>query len=89
MAKMKIWSRELTTVQNIFCAWPFALVALGGALGGLLGALAWMLNVKIMKSDFIALVTVPAVIIVGLGAFAFYFAIVAFLMIQYPDIFAR
>ena len=89
MAKVKIWSSELSTATNIFCAWPLLLVGLGGALGGMLGAMAWMLNVKIMKSDFIAAVTIPAVILTGLGAFAAYFIIVAYLVLTYPDVFNR
>ena len=89
MAKVKIWSSELSTGANIFCAWPLALVAVGGALGGLLGAMAWVLNVKIMKSDFIAAVTIPAVILVGLGAFAAYAVIVIYLALTFPDVFAR
>lgn len=89
MAKMEMWSRDLNVAQNIFCAWPLVLVAFGGALGGGLGALAWAINVKIMKSDYIALVTYPAVILMGLSAFAVYFGIVAYLVIQYPDVFVR
>lgn len=89
MAKIKIWSSELSTATNIFCAWPLVLVGLGGALGGVLGAMAWVLNVKIMKSDFIAAVTIPAVILVGIGAFAVYFGIVAYLVLTYPEVFNR
>jgi len=89
MAKVKIWSSELSTATNIFCAWPLLLVGIGGALGGMLGAMAWMLNVKIMKSDFIAAVTIPAVILVGLGAIAAYFVIVIFIAIQFPEAFTR
>ena len=89
MARMKIWSSELSTVTNIFCAWPLALAAVGGALGGMLGAMAWMLNVKIMKSDFIAAVTIPAVILTGVGAFAAYFVIVIWIAIQFPEAFTR
>jgi len=48
-----------------------------------------VLNVKIMKSDFIAAVTIPAVILVGIGAFAVYFAIVAYLVLTYPEIFKQ
>ena len=86
---MKIWSSELSTATNIFCAWPLVLVAVGGALGGMLGAMAWMLNVKIMKSNFIAAVTIPAVILTGIGAFAAYFVIVMYLAFQFPEVFAR
>ena len=89
MAKMKIWSSELSTVTNIFCAWPLLLVGIGGALGGMLGAMAWMLNVKIMKSDFIAAVTIPAVILTGIGAFAAYTVIVIYLALTFPEVFAR
>jgi len=42
-----------------------------------------------MKSDFIAAVTIPAVILVGLGAFVAYFVIVIYLALQFPEVFAK
>jgi hypothetical protein len=33
--------RKLTILEQVICAAPIALVAVGGALGGLCGALAW------------------------------------------------
>ncbi len=89
MAKTGLWDKELTKIENIACLWPLVLVGVGGALGGLLGALAWYLNVRVMKSDFIGLVTFPAVIIIGLMAFAVYFVIVVWLSLQFPETFAN
>jgi len=51
--------------------------------------MAWVLNVKIMKSDFIAAVTIPAVILTGIGAFAAYTVIVIYLALTFPEVFAR
>ncbi len=41
---------KLTTLQQVFCAWPLALVIVGGAIGGLCGGLAWAINTRIMAS---------------------------------------
>lgn len=42
---------KLTTLQQVMCAWPLALVIVGGAIGGLCGGIAWALNTKIMSSS--------------------------------------
>ena len=88
MAKAGFWDKKLSTVENIVCAWPLVLIGVGGALGGLCGACGWYLNVKVMKSDYIGLVTYPAVILIGLASWASYLGIVVWLVIQFPEIFA-
>jgi hypothetical protein len=45
---------KLTTLQQVFCAWPLALVIVGGAIGGLCGGVAWAINTKIMSSSMAA-----------------------------------
>ena len=89
MAKNEFWDKELSTFENIACAWPLIFIAFGGAIGGGLGACAWMINKKIMRSDYIGLVKYPAIIIVGFLSFAVYLAIVVGLTIAFPDVFAR
>src|SRR5262249_60474077 len=39
---------KLSALQQAFCAWPLALVIVGGAIGGLCGGAAWAINTKIM-----------------------------------------
>ena len=88
MSKVGFWDRELNVIENIACAWPILLVGLGGLIGGLCGAGAWYLNVKVMKS-YVGIVAYPAVLIIGAGAWALYLAIVVLLVIQFPEIAAR
>jgi hypothetical protein len=45
---------KLSAVQQIFCAWPLALVVVGGAIGGLCGGVAWAINTRIMSSSMAA-----------------------------------
>ena len=89
MAKVGLWDTKLNTIENLACAWPIILVAFGGALGGLCGAGAWYLNVKVMKSDYIGLVTYPAVLLIGVASWGLYLGIVIWLALQFPDVFAR
>ena len=44
----------LSALQQLFCAWPLARVAVGGAIGGLCGGLAWAVNTRIMSSSMAA-----------------------------------
>lgn len=89
IAKAGLWDRDLNLVENIACAWPVILLGFGGAIGGAFGALAWYLNVKVMKSNYIGLITYPAVILIGLMAWALYLATALWLVLQFPDVFAR
>ncbi len=45
---------KLSAIQQIFCAWPLALVIVGGAIGGLCGGVAWAINTRIMSSSMAA-----------------------------------
>ena len=89
MAKTEFWDRDLTRAENIACAWPLILIAVGGALGALCGFLAWQINKKVMKSDFIGLVTYPAIILIGLASWGLYLGIVLWSVAQFPEVFAR
>ncbi|MBS0385728.1 MAG: hypothetical protein JSS00_10325 [Proteobacteria bacterium] len=41
---------RLYVLQHVVCAWPFAFVIVGGAIGGACGGLAWAINIRIMSS---------------------------------------
>ena len=45
---------KLTALQQVFCAWPLALVIIGGAIGGACGGAAWAINTRIMSSSMAA-----------------------------------
>ena len=50
------------------CAWPLALVIVGGAIGGLCGGIAWALNTKIMASSLSAPVRYGLCVLTGIVA---------------------
>jgi len=81
--------RKLTTVEQIVCALPIALIVVGGALGGAAGGLAWAINQKIMRSSASAAVRYGLVALTFVGAIALYFAVVFLLAALFPNLFAQ
>ena len=63
----------LTTLQQVVCAWPFVLVIVGGAIGGLCGGVAWAANTKIMSSTLAAPVRYGLCAVTGLVAAVVWF----------------
>ena len=69
---------KLTALQQVFCAWPLALVAIGGAIGGLCGGAAWAINARIMSSGMSAPVRYGLCVLTGVvAAVVWYFAAMA------------
>ena len=79
--------RKLSIVEQIVCALPIGLIAIGGALGGLCGGLAWALNQKIMRSERSAPVRYALALATLVGAIAAYFGAVVVLAMLFPDLF--
>lgn len=79
--------RKLSIMEQIVCAWPLALVAVGGALGGVCGAVAWVLNTRIMASSMGAPMRYALIVLSGIGAIALYFAGAILLAVLFPNIF--
>jgi hypothetical protein len=44
-------TEKLPTEAHVVCAWPLALIAIGGAIGGGLGGAAYAVNIAIYKSQ--------------------------------------
>ena len=69
---------KLSAVQQAFCAWPLALVAVGGAIGGAFGGVAWAINTRIMSSEMNAPLRYGLCVITGIvAAVIWYFAALA------------
>jgi hypothetical protein len=64
---------KLTTLQQVFCAWPFALVIVGGAIGGACGGLAWAINTRIMSSSLVAPMRYGLCVLTGIVAAVVWF----------------
>jgi MFS family permease len=69
---------KLTALQQVICAWPLALVIIGGALGGLCGGVAWGINTRIMSSGISAPARYGLCVLTGIvAAVVWYFAALA------------
>lgn len=64
---------KLSVIQQVFCAWPLALVIVGGAIGGLCGGLAWGVNSKIMSSSLAAPMRYALCVLTGVVAAVVWF----------------
>ena len=45
--------KTLSLAENVMSYWPLILIGFGGALGGLMGGVAAVINLKIMKLSLI------------------------------------
>lgn len=79
--------RKLTTFEQVVCAWPLALLLVGGALGGACGGAAWALNTKIMSSALSAPVRYGLIVLTGVGAGFLYFLGIFILASVFPNLF--
>ena len=69
---------RLTALQQVVCAWPLALVIVGGAIGGACGGIAWAINTRIMSSEMSAPARYGLCVITGIvAAVVWYFAALA------------
>jgi hypothetical protein len=79
--------RKLNVVELVFTAWPMALVAVGGAIGGLCGGVGWAINAKIMSSGLSAPVRYGLCVLVGIGAIGLWLLAVFLLATAFPSLF--
>ena len=69
---------KLSAIQQIFCAWPLALVVVGGAIGGLCGGIAWAINTRLMSSSMAAPARYGLCLLTGIvAAIVWFFAAMA------------
>ena len=67
---------KLPTSAHILCGWPLLLVIIGGAIGGALGGLAYVINIAIYKAETPTLAKIVLNIFVGLSAIGIWLSIV-------------
>lgn len=68
-------ARPLKAYEWVLCGLPLLLVLTGGALGGLCGALAMALNMKMFRSDMHAAAKIVLSLVVGGAAFVLFMII--------------
>ncbi|MBX3416410.1 MAG: hypothetical protein KF851_02310 [Pirellulaceae bacterium] len=59
---------NLPPIAHVICGWPLLLVLIGGAIGGILGAAAYVVNLAIYKTELPAPVKVVLNVVVGFAA---------------------
>jgi hypothetical protein len=68
---------KMSVIAHILCGWPFVLVGFGGAIGGALGAVAYMINVAIYKAKMPVALKILLNLAVGATAIALWYFIAA------------
>jgi hypothetical protein len=67
---------KLPAMAHVMCGWPLILVAIGGAIGGALGAVAYVINLAIYKSRMPSIFKIILNLGVGFSAIAIWWIIV-------------
>ncbi len=68
---------KLPAGAYVLCGWPLFLVAIGGAIGGGLGGAAFVINLKIYKSNLPTAAKVALNLFTGFAAIGIWLAAVA------------
>jgi hypothetical protein len=71
--------RGLPKWQAVLAIFPLSLIAVGGALGGAIGALAMGVNLKLARTQLTAAPKALSMVCVALGAVTTYLALAALL----------
>jgi hypothetical protein len=67
--------QKLPTIAHVVCGWPLILMFIGGAIGGALGGLAYVINLSIYKSKMPAALKFVLNPLVGILAIAVWYMI--------------
>jgi hypothetical protein len=81
--------RKLSTLEYIVAGVPMALMAVGGALGGGIGAGAFALNVSIFRRDMPPARRYLLSVLVTIGAGLAYVGTIVALALIFPNLFKR
>jgi hypothetical protein len=68
-------AKKLSATAHILCGWPLVLVIFGGAIGGGLGGLAYVVNIAIYKASMPAIFKIVLNLSVGFAAIGIWYAI--------------
>lgn len=71
--------KDIPSYVHILCGYPLIMVFIGGAIGGGLGALAYMVNIMIYKSKLLLPVKIILNVLTGMSAVAIW-AIIAYII---------
>lgn len=79
MDNKEISKPKLSTNAYLMIGWPLCLVLIGGAIGGGLGGVAYMINLKIYKSNLPNFQKIILNLICGFSAFVMWWFIAQWL----------
>ena len=77
-------SKSLKWYEQVVCLLPIALVAVGGAIGGLCGGLAVAINMLIFSKDISVGKKYLYVLLVGLGSVVLYLVLAVIWTLLFP-----
>ena len=79
MALIENEKPKLSTVAHLMAGWPLFLVIIGGAIGGALGVVAYVVNRKIYLSQLSNMQKVLANLLCGMSAISLWWFIATWL----------
>lgn len=79
--------KKMKWYDQLFCALPIGLVVVGGAIGGVFGALAFTLNIKVFSKELSSLKKYIFTLLITLGSVILYLVIIIVLALLFPGIF--
>lgn len=69
--------QRMSIAAHVMCGWPLILVFFGGAIGGAMGGLAYVINVAIYKAGMPTILKIVLNILVGTAALVLWLVIAA------------
>lgn len=73
--------QKLPMIAHILCGWPLMLLFIGGAIGGVLGAVAYVVNISLYKSNIPGVLKFILNLVVGMLAIGGWLTISAMLKV--------
>jgi hypothetical protein len=81
--------KKLKLHEHVMAGLPFALIAVGGLIGGAIGGGAYAINASIFTKEISPAKKYTYCILVTLGACAAYFGVIVALALIFPDLFGK
>jgi len=82
-------NKKLTLVEKAFCALPLLMIAIGGAIGGLLGGVVYVLNSSIFNKDISKSKKYFYSGLVSLASILSYIVVIFLLAALFPGLFEK
>ncbi|KPK97416.1 MAG: hypothetical protein AMJ95_09190 [Omnitrophica WOR_2 bacterium SM23_72] len=85
----RFFLKNLKWYEHLAAGWPIIFIFFGGAIGGVCGGFAYLLNGKIFNSNLSKHLKYIFAFLIGIGSLLLYVILVAMLFILFPGLAKR